>query len=117
HHSLEGRDLVHVTSWAQFLAQPHAERQNEPDGTPATTPTGELPNLYPGYEYQGHAWGMAIDQTACIGCNACVVACQSENNVPVVGKEQVEHGREMHWLRIDRYYDGPLDNPHTYFQP
>jgi molybdopterin-containing oxidoreductase family iron-sulfur binding subunit len=74
-------------------------------------------SMFPSHEYEGHAWGMAVDMSACVGCNACVAACQSENNIPVVGKDQVGRGREMHWIRVDRYYAGPPESPGTYHQP
>jgi MoCo/4Fe-4S cofactor protein with predicted Tat translocation signal len=81
----------------------------------------ELPRpdetLYPGHQYEGHAWGMAVDLSVCTGCSACVVACQAENNIPVVGKEQVLKHRAMHWLRIDRYFAGELDAPSLHHQP
>ncbi len=80
-------------------------------------------SIWPKHEYKGHKWGMAIDQNSCTGCSACVVACQSENNIPVVGKQYVIEGREMQWIRIDRYYSGSSlhndipDSPDVYFQP
>lgn len=86
-------------------------------------PGGALPqpardaSLHRDWPYPGHAWGMAIDLDACIGCNACAVACQAENNVPVVGPLAVSQGREMHWLRVDRYHHGAEENPAASFQP
>jgi molybdopterin-containing oxidoreductase family iron-sulfur binding subunit len=110
HWSLEGRNLIRVGTVDEFQRDPEFAKKME---APAVTGVSMLPQ----YPYNGYSWGMAIDQNVCTGCNACVVACQAENNVPVVGKSQVMNGREMHWLRIDRYYTGDIDTPDTYHQP
>jgi molybdopterin-containing oxidoreductase family iron-sulfur binding subunit len=110
HHLMQGRGMVRAATLEEFVKDPKIV--HEGFETPARTIT-----LYPDYKYEGYKWGMAIDVNACIGCNACVVACQSENNIAVIGKDEVLRGREMHWLRVDTYYSGEQQNPETYFQP
>ncbi|MCX6045608.1 MAG: 4Fe-4S dicluster domain-containing protein, partial [Chloroflexi bacterium] len=109
HFSMEGRNLVRTGTTAEFASDPTFVQEMQEHG--------EEISLYPKVEYTGNAWGMAIDLTACIGCNACVTACQAENNIPVVGKEQVANGREMQWIRIDQYDEGDLVNPEIHHQP
>jgi len=104
------RPLVRTASLEEYHKEPDFAREEEPPR--------EL-TLYPNIDYskEPYAWGMAIDMNACVGCNNCIVACQSENNIPIVGKEMVIRGRHMHWLRVDAYYQGDRDNPKAYFQP
>jgi MoCo/4Fe-4S cofactor protein with predicted Tat translocation signal len=109
HHSMESRDLVRAATLEEYRKDPNFAHGEQPQESEAS--------LYPGFKYEGYAWGMSIDVSACIGCNACVVACQAENNIPIVGKTEVTRGREMHWLRVDRYYKGSPENPETYHQP
>jgi len=104
------RDLVRSGTLDEYAKHPSLAPETSHDSHPEQT-------LYPGFAYDGYAWGMAIDLNSCIGCSACIVACVAENNIPVVGKEQVARSREMHWLRVDTYYKGGETNPETYFQP
>ena len=109
HFNMEGRDLLRTWDLETYEKNPLMGHQhNEYDAS-----------MYPGFQYNGNKWGMSVDLNSCVGCNACVIACQSENNIPVVGKEQVERSREMHWMRIDAYYTGDdLNNPDSLdFQP
>ncbi|HYA61849.1 MAG TPA: TAT-variant-translocated molybdopterin oxidoreductase [Candidatus Sulfotelmatobacter sp.] len=128
HFNMEGRQILSTATLEEYRKNPDFAHEH-----------AELPpkndSLYHEFAYPGYAWGMAIDLNKCIGCNACVIACVAENNIPVVGKDQVMRAREMHWIRIDRYYTNTesatsgkstgdpteyqpaLDNPETFFQP
>ncbi|MDA3942669.1 MAG: Fe-S-cluster-containing hydrogenase [Bacteroidetes bacterium] len=111
HHSMEGRAIVRETTLADYKENPISGNEIREEIKK------HLKTLYPKQVYDGFHWGMAVDLNSCTGCNACVVACSAENNVPVVGKEQVLMAREMHWIRIDRYYKGDENNPEVVRQP
>lgn len=104
HWSMEGRPAVREANLEEFIKEPEFARENFHGVEPPV-----VKSLYPNPLDEAkktalHQWGMAVDLSACVGCGTCVVACQSENNIPIVGKDQVLRGREMHWMRIDRYY-------------
>ena len=107
HHSMEGRDIVLETSLEEFKKDPSS-------GLPHHH---KVPSLWSKHTYKGHKWGMVIDLNSCNGCGTCMIACQSENNIPTVGKKYVLQGREMHWIRIDRYYEGKPSQPSVVHQP
>jgi MoCo/4Fe-4S cofactor protein with predicted Tat translocation signal len=106
------RPLVREATLEEYRKDPDFAKEQNEDAPPGLT----LYKPYP-YKEEDYAWGMAIDLNSCVGCNNCVLACQSENNIAVVGKEQTELGRHMHWIRIDAYYQGDRDNPKAFFQP
>jgi MoCo/4Fe-4S cofactor protein with predicted Tat translocation signal len=122
HFNMEGRKILSAGTLEEYNKNPGFAKEGD-----ETPPKND--SLYQEFSYPGYAWGMTIDLNNCNGCNACVVACVSENNIPVVGKDQVMRGREMHWIRVDRYYeaksstndpssyDSSLENPTTFFQP
>jgi MoCo/4Fe-4S cofactor protein with predicted Tat translocation signal len=118
HFSMEGRDLLRESSLDEYLKDRDRLRE---EAAKEKKELHEL-SLYPDFDYKnqgnGYAWGMSIDLNSCVGCNACMIACQSENNIPIVGKEQVVRSREMHWIRVDAYFKGPAEKPEgPFFQP
>jgi molybdopterin-containing oxidoreductase family iron-sulfur binding subunit len=110
HYELNHRHMARHATIEEYARNPQAIEEA------ATVPQADE-TMYPPHESIDYAWGMAIDLSACIGCNSCVIACQAENNIPVVGKSEAANGREMHWLRIDTYVESGFGNPNVYFEP
>ena len=104
------RHIIRAATLEDFLKSPNFAQEEVEKPEPEMT-------LYTNYPYNELKWGMAIDMNKCVGCKTCIVACQAENNIPVVGKEQTMRGRQMQWLRVDVYYSGGTENPQMYYQP
>ncbi len=107
---MEGRDIVIHSTLDEYKSHPDFAKRKEHEPPENLT-------LYPHWDYRGYAWAMSIDTTACVNCQACVIACQAENNIPVVGKDQVLARRAMHWLRVDVYYEGGYQTPAAHYAP
>ncbi len=110
HQNMEGREIARAATVEDFRKSPGFVHEREKEPPPDLT-------LYPNVPSDTYAWALSIDLNSCIGCNACDVACQAENNIPIVGRDQVRRGREMHWIRVDHYYGGDPANPQHFFQP
>ncbi|MBT6964592.1 MAG: 4Fe-4S dicluster domain-containing protein, partial [Flavobacteriales bacterium] len=141
HHTMMGREIVKETTLEDFIKDPYAGNHQVTYATHNGDKLASEVSLWDEFDHStGHFWNMSIDLTSCIGCSACVISCHAENNVPVVGKEEVRKSRDMHWLRIDRYFSSemtkelsaeekisaitmysemeePSGNPETVFQP
>ncbi|HEY0785092.1 MAG TPA: TAT-variant-translocated molybdopterin oxidoreductase [Acidobacteriaceae bacterium] len=116
-HSLEAneaevRGIIRYATLGEYRKDPEFAQEGEGRDTPEPTTS-----MFPAYRYDANAWGMSIDLNSCVGCNACVVSCYAENNIPAIGKHQVKVGRNMQWIRIDSYYEGDLATPRAHFQP
>ena len=107
HHSMEGRDIVRETTYEEYKKNPKS----------GNTKKAKIVDIYPKHDQSGHQWAMAIDLNKCTGCSSCIISCHAENNVPVVGRKEVAMRRDMHWLRIDRYYKGDENQPEVMHMP
>jgi molybdopterin-containing oxidoreductase family iron-sulfur binding subunit len=110
--AINERGIIRYATLAEYKANPGFANEG-----PGHEKTDKSVTLFPNWEYKENAWGMSIDMNSCTGCNACIVSCYAENNIPVVGKQQVRIGRNMQWLRIDTYFEGDLSAPRAHFQP
>jgi molybdopterin-containing oxidoreductase family iron-sulfur binding subunit len=111
HNSMEGRPIVRETNLQEYLKKPDAGNELH------AKHESHHKTLYPEVDFDGFHWGLSVDLSACVGCNSCVISCQAENNIPVVGKEEVFRRRIMHWIKIDRYYADDPSDPKVSFQP
>jgi molybdopterin-containing oxidoreductase family iron-sulfur binding subunit len=110
--AISERGIIRYATLDEYKADPGFANEGETHST-----TDRNNTLFPNWEYKDNAWGMSIDMNSCTGCNACIVGCYAENNIPVVGKQQVRIGRNLQWLRIDTYFEGDLAAPRAHFQP